>query len=133
MSATDATARVRQAITWTSFASGYLAAYFVSTAIKMPLAWYHPLSRSWTLEVHPNDLAMDFMGRILVSAGVGAISAVIGRAVSTRLASEREGAALRMVAAWTAGLLVFTAALYVFLLIGRAPFPLALPEGYSPR
>ena len=131
--ATDTAARLRQAITWTAFAAGYLATYFVSTAVPTPLLWYRPLERRFTFEVHPNALAMDFIGRMLLSLAAGLLAAVVGRAIATRLPSERQAPTLRMFAAWAAGLLIFTAALYVFLLIGRTPFPLTLPQGYTPR
>jgi hypothetical protein len=85
------------------------------------------------VEVHPTGLAADFYGRVLLALAVGALAGAVGRALVGRASLEAQRRWLKPVLAWSAGLLLFTAGLYVFLLVGRQPFAAPLPPGYVPR
>ena len=115
------------------FAAGYLATFFVSTALPTPLLWYLPLERRFAFAVRPMGLAADFYGRVLLSLAVGGLAAFIGHLLFRRATGARLERALRVLSVWTFALLVFTAAMYIYLLAGRTALPVPLPSGYVPR
>lgn len=129
----DARARLLSAASWSCFGAGYLAAYFASTAVPPRLPWYYPTERRFSFESHPTGVAADFYGRVLLCLIVGALCFGIARLVLGRFDEARLARALRTTTVWCATLLVFTAALYVYLLAFRIPFPAPLPPGYVPR
>jgi hypothetical protein len=43
--------------------------------ISVPLPWYHPVERIWTIGVHATGIAMDFYGRCLFSGAVSSLAA----------------------------------------------------------
>jgi small-conductance mechanosensitive channel len=125
--------RTATTLFWGLFGVGYLTAYFLSTAIATPVIWYYPVERHFAFEYRPHGLAADFYGRLLLSLFSGFVVASIGRLVVRRTATERSERWLTPVLAWSAALLLFTASLYIYLLVGRVPFPAPLPPGYVPR
>lgn len=130
---TDARSRLLQATTWSCFGAGYLAAYFVSTALPPKLPWYYPLEHRFAFQAHATGIAADFYGRVALCLIAGAIVAGVAYAVLRSWTEPRLQRALRTSGVWCATLLVFTAALYIYLLAFRIPFPAPLPPGYVPR
>lgn len=110
-----------------AFALGYLAAFFLSSVIAVPLVWYYPVERRFAFEAHPTGLASDFYGRVLLSVAAGGIFAVLARPGWT---GPRARTLLPL---WIATLLLFTAGLYAFVLAHRLVIPAPLPPGYVPR
>ena len=122
-----------RALAWMMGAAGYLAAYFASTVVRVPLVWYFPVERRFSFETHAAGQAMDFYGRVLFSLVVGAAAFGLGVAVFRRAPESAQARwALRLVV-WCASLLAITAGLYVYTLYGRQAVPWPLPEGYVPR
>jgi hypothetical protein len=73
------------------------------------------------------------MGRVLLATVAGAVASLLGRALIARRDEPGQQAALELTTAWAAALLLFTAALYVYILAGRNPLPVPLPPDYVPR
>ena len=112
--------RLRLTVRWSLFTAGYLAAYFLSTALPTPLVWYRPTQRRFEFTTHPLGLASDLYGRVGLSLGVGAAVFFLTRFL---LANANEAQARKWLArslVWSATLLLFTAGLYVYLLTGRS-------------
>ena len=120
-------------LAWMLGATGYLAAYFASTVLPVPLVWYFPVERRFSFEAHASGQAMDFYGRLLFSLAAGALALGLGRVVFRRLpASAQPRWAIRLVV-WCGSILAVTGGLYLYLLAGRHAAPWPLPEGYVPR
>jgi len=126
-------AATRAAVSASALCAGYLATYFVSTALPTPLFWYAPLGRHVVWSVHPAELACDFYGRVALALAVGAACGALAWALTRGASPARLARALRLLGAWTAALLVFTAALYVYRLAGRRGSPMPLPPDYQAR
>jgi hypothetical protein len=45
--------------------------------IPVPLPWYHPVERIWTIGAHASGIAMDFYGRCLFSGVVSSLAAAL--------------------------------------------------------
>ena len=110
-----------------AFAIGYLGAFFVSSVLPLPLLWYFPVEHRFAFAAHPLGLGADFYGRLLFALAVGALAAWVVRP------SWGGRRAPVMLSAWIAGLVVFAAAFYLFVLAHRLVIPAPLPKGYVPR
>jgi hypothetical protein len=122
------TPRHAMAVAWSGFAVGYLATYFLTTALEAPVLWYLPIEHAFVFAVRPEPgVAADFYGRVLES--------LLGGAVLGGLAWWQAGRAPRLntLAAWTMSLLVITGGLYLYKLVGRHAQPAPLPQAYVPR
>ena len=116
------------AVVWGGFAIGYLATYFLTTALEAPVPWYLPIEHAFVFAVRPDQgVAADFYGRLLESLLGGALGAGLARAVAARAPR------LPTLAAWTLSLLVVTGGLYLYKLVGRHAQPAPLPQAYVPR
>jgi uncharacterized membrane protein (UPF0136 family) len=112
---------------WLLNACGYLAAWFLTTVLPVPLPWYYPLERRFALEVQPHGLAADFFGRTLVSLAAGLAVGAVGQRLAGLLRTPGRRRWAAVAAVWSAALLALTAGLYAYTLWGRAPVPLPLP------
>jgi hypothetical protein len=113
-----------------SFCLGYVATYFLSTALPTPLIWYYPLERKVAWGLHPMGVAADFYGRVGLSVVGGLVLVALARGFPVRT-RENPVWTYRLVS-WIVGLLFLTAGLYIFSLIHRQPIPAPLPQGYVP-
>jgi hypothetical protein len=118
-----------RAVPWVAFAIGYLAAWFISSALPVPLLWHLPLERRFTFEVHPLGLAADYYGRLLLCLSIGGLSWLAGRLLARRLRAEW----FPGLCVWCLAILLFTAGLNLYVLAGRQPIAAPLPDGYVPR
>lgn len=110
------------------------AAFLVMGLIPMHLFWYHPLERSWGLEIRPRGLAMDFYGRTLYALLAGALAFFPARALARRL--EPAAVSSERLWYWLACALAFTflaMCLFGYQLWPRPPQPLPIPAWYQPR
>lgn len=121
------------ALSGLGFAFGYLAAYFLSTVLPTRLFWYYPLARQFRFQVHPDGLAMDFYGRVLLSLGWGCVSLIAVRLLLRTVPTWGRGEVVHALLVWVVGSFLFTAGLYVFLLAHRVPIPLPIPHGDALR
>lgn len=101
-------------------ATGFFAAYFLSSVIPTPLLWYLPLSGKFVFATVVTEVGMDFYGRLLLSALVGGLGAGLSRAWPT--------APVKTLAAWLISSLVLCVALEAVTLSRRNPVPLTLPS-----
>lgn len=122
---------VDRAVPWLAASAGYLATYFVSTAVPVRLVWHLPVERRFTYEVRPLALGADFYGRLLLCLAIGAVCFAAAR-LFLRVRTAH-APALRALLFWTFGLAGFTAGLYLYLLSSRQPIPAPLPAGYVAR
>ena len=100
-------------------AVGFYAAWFLSSVIPTPLLWYLPLSGDFVFATIVTELGMDFYGRLLLSVGAGAVSALLARAWRQ--------APISTLAVWTLSTLALCVALEVTVLSRRNPVPLVAP------
>ena len=116
-----------------AFASfGFMTGFLVSMLFPVPLLWFYPLERRFAFEVHPTGLAIDFLGRLLLSAACG-LAFAIGPALGfekLKPASRRRALVLAM--AWAVSFFLFAAGLSIARLISRVPVPVQAP-GTSPQ
>lgn len=105
-------------------ATGFFAAYFLSSVIPTPLLWYLPLSGRFVVATVVTEVGMDFYGRLLLSVLVGGVAALLSRAWPT--------APVKTLAAWTLSSLALCVALEVVTLSQRNPVPLTLPAAVVP-
>lgn len=118
-----------RALSWGGFGLGYLLFYCLSTVVPTPVPWYLPLEHRFAFGVRVDGLAADFYGRVLSCLIAGGV----GYAMARVLARRATPAWLNTVGAWCLSVFVFTAALYIYLLIGRHSQPAPLPHDYVPR
>lgn len=116
-----------RAVPWAAFAAAYLSAWFVATAVPLPLVWYLPLGRRFLFAAHTPELAVDYYGRVLLCLLAGAAAALVAQAAA------RRGRWLSTLLVWSLGLLAFTSSLTIYTLAHRQPIPAALPPGYVAR
>jgi len=124
---------LQRALRWGGFGTAYLACFFLTTALSAPLPWYLPLAHRWAWGTRVDGLAVDFYGRVLESAVAGALGYALAAWVARRQAAQALAAGATRVAVWCLGLLLFTAALYIYLLHGRRAPPAPLPPDYVAR
>ena len=105
-------------------ATGFFAAYFLSSVIPTPLLWYLPLSGRFVFATVVTDLGMDFYGRLLLCVLVWSAAAALSRAWPT--------APVKTLAAWSLSSLALCVALELITLSVRHPVPLTLPIGGAP-
>jgi hypothetical protein len=55
----------------------FALAYALPAFVAVPLPWYHPIERVWTLGVHASGIAMDFYGRCLFATIVSLLVAAL--------------------------------------------------------
>ncbi len=55
----------------------FALAYVLPAFVPVPLPWYHPVERVWTVGVHASGIAMDFYGRCLFAAVVSSLVAAL--------------------------------------------------------
>lgn|GEM_PF-1731909 len=114
-------------------AIGYLAAWFVSTALPTRLLWHLPVEHRFTYEFHPLTLGADFYGRLLLCLAVGGLCCGAA-ALALRLGKiEPRATWLRGLLFWAFGLLLFTSGMYLNILASRRPMAAPLPAGYEAR
>lgn len=118
-------------VAWSAFATGYLGAYFLSTSGKWPLLLYSPLERRFGFDL--TGVVVDFYGRLLVCAAVGAVAAVPALLARRRLTEAGRRTWLFRLLVWNLGLVLLTAALEVYLLHDRRLEGIELPSWYVPR
>jgi hypothetical protein len=114
-------------------AAGYLAAYFVSTALPTRLLWHLPVEHRFTYEVRPLALGADFYGRLLLCLGAGALAYGAATFAIRFFRIELRAHWLRALLFWTFGLLLFTSGMYLNILSARRPMAAPLPAGYVAR
>lgn len=105
-------------------ATGFFAAYFLSSVIPTPLLWYLPLSGRFVFATVVTEVGMDFYGRLLLSLVGGAAAALLARVWRT--------APVRTLAVWSLSSLALCVALEVIVLSQRNPVPLTLPAAAGP-
>lgn len=121
---------LRRTASLAAFAVGYLAAYFLSTALPTPLLWHLPVERRFTFEVRPLALGADFYGRLLLSLASGGLALLIARAALRLSPLESMRRWVFRLFGWALILLLFNAGLYAYTLSSRTPIPAPLPPGY---
>ena len=99
-------------------ATGFYAAWFLSSVIATPLLWYLPLSKRFIFATVVTEVGMDLYGRLLLSLVAGIATALLVRVWNT--------APLKTLAAWTLTSLALCVALEVTVLSQRQPVPLSL-------
>lgn len=86
--------------------------------IPVPLPWYHPVERIWTIGVHTSGIAMDFYGRCLFSGVVSSLAAalmyVFARCLPRREPSSR---IVALFTVWAIALPVLVLASYAWRLL----------------
>jgi hypothetical protein len=106
--------------------------YVLPAFASVPLLWYYPVARIWTLESHPSGFALDWYGRTLWALLAAALAYGLGRAVTARLATPSVRA-FRIWAAWVGMTSLLAIAVYTYQLANRHPVPEPLPPGYQAR
>ncbi len=83
----------------------FALAYVLPAFVAVPLPWYHPVERVWTVGVHASGIAMDFFGRCLFAAVVSSLVAALMYAF-TRCLPRRESSAgtVALFTLWAVGL-----------------------------
>ena len=110
---------------------GFALAFAFPAFSPTRVLWYYPLKHEWHFELKSNDLAMDWYGRVLLAAIVGAISFGAGYFFFRRQkASERT---LSLFAAWSATALIISMSLFTYQLVIRHPRAEPLPSWYAPK
>jgi hypothetical protein len=128
-----ATSVSARAVSWGAFGAGYLACYFLSTALDLPVLWYFPTEHRFELGPNPEGLAADFYGRVGLCLAAGLLAYVAVRLVVRRLSSGAVSRWILPVGVWGTALFLFTAALYGYKLHGRRSRPAPLPPNYVAR
>jgi hypothetical protein len=133
MEAGELDERRRAALAWAWGALAYLACFFLSTTLPTPIFWYLPLEHRFELAIRVSGVAADFYGRVALATAAGAIGHGLSRLIVRKVAPKALEAWTWRAVAWLGCVVVFTAALYVYLLVGRHSEPAPLPQGYVPR
>lgn len=132
---------MRRALTAAAFCVGYLAGYFLTATLPIPVLWHLPVERRFAFAVRPLGLGADFYGRVLFALACGGAAAALA-ALRARLDAEgspRElhgkprPAWLGTLLAWSVSLLLLGSALHIWTLARRKPIPATLPAGYVAR
>lgn len=100
-------------------ATGFFAAWFLSSVVPTPLLWYLPLAGRFVFATVVTEVGMDFYGRLLLCLAVGGGTALLARAW--------RAAPVKTLGAWTLTTLALCVALEVTVLARRNPVPLTLP------
>ncbi len=113
-----------------AFALALAAPAFVS----IPLPWYHPVERAWTLEVSARGIAIDFYGRCLFAGLVSAIAAAATYLFARRVVRrEPGGRVVALFTVWAVSLTVLVITFYAWRLAHRTTTPPPIPSWYQPR
>jgi hypothetical protein len=99
-------------------ATGFYAAWFLSSVVPLPLVWYLPLARRFEFAPVVPGLAMDFYGRLLLAIAVGALAGLV---------AARARLSLGTLALWVASTGLLCVLLEGVLLWQRVPAPLQTP------
>ncbi len=93
----------------------FALAYALPAFVPVPLLWYHPVERIWTVGVHASGIAMDFYGRCLFAAVVSSLVAALMYTFARHL-SRREPSAcvVALFTLWAIGLPVLVIAFYAW-------------------
>ncbi len=75
---------MQRALATLGFGIGFAAAWFAAAVTQLPLLWYFPLERRWAFATTVLGLGMDYFGRLLLGAAVGALGAGLGRLLARR-------------------------------------------------
>jgi hypothetical protein len=93
----------------------FALAYALPAFVPVPLPWYHPVERVWTVGVHASGIAMDFYGRCLFAAVVSSLVAALmytfARWIPRRAPSSRVVALFTL---WAVGLPVLVITFYAW-------------------
>jgi hypothetical protein len=122
-----------RAIGWGAFGTAYLACYFLSTALDLPVFWYLPTEHRFELSPRPEGLAADFYGRVGLCLAAGISAYCLVRFVVRRISSPATHRWILPLGVWGVAIFAFTAALYGYKLHGRRSRPAPLPPNYVAR
>ncbi len=111
---------MKRALVSLGFGAGFLAFWFLCAITEVPLPWYLPIAHRWTFAANVTVLGMDYFGRLLGAALLGALGAAAGALLSRR-APQRW---LTHGVIWVLTLAALNALLQFALLINRHPVPL---------
>jgi hypothetical protein len=108
-------------------------AFLIPVLSGAAVPWYHPLAHTWSFEVKPFDLGMDWFGRTAMAL---AASAILGGA--TWLVAPRAAWLARrevvLAIAHAGAMILLVDFLYFGWTLARVPAsPLPLPSWYCPR
>jgi hypothetical protein len=93
----------------------FALAYVLPAFVPVPLPWYHPVERLWTVGVHASGIAMDFYGRCLFAAAVSSLVAALTYTFARGLPSrEPSSRVVALVTLWAIGLPVLVIAFYTW-------------------
>lgn len=112
-------------------ATAFGAAWFATSTIDVPLAWFDPVARVWSFGHRPGSVAIDWYGRTLYSLAAGAVFFLAARVFSKRREPSEAGVRLWLV--WAGFALLLSASLYGAALWNRRAPPEPLPSWYVPR
>lgn len=101
-------------------------AFVVPAFTGVPVLWYYPLRHEWALEIRPNGLALDWLGRTLWALTAAVLAGALVRAAARRLPAPRPRAYL-VWTVWAAMTSLLAIAVYVYQLAHRHPVPEPLP------
>jgi hypothetical protein len=105
---------------------GFTAAFVLPSLVTIPVVWYYPLERAWSLEVAPHALAMDFYGRILWGVGGGLVGLGLGH-LAALVPALRTPRVVGLLVAWTVTAVLAVSAMHVLTLAHRRPTPISSP------
>ena len=93
----------------------FALAYALPAFVPVPLPWYHPVERVWTVGVHASGIAMDFYGHCLFAAVVSSLVAALMYTFARCLPrNEPSARTVTLFTLWAVGLPVLVIAFYTW-------------------